>query len=56
MQYDHVILACHSDAALEILRAGDISEEEERILSQFDWSRNEAVLHSDEKVRSLFAP
>lgn len=50
VQYDHVILACHSDTALEILRAGRITEEEERILSQFDWNHNEAVLHSDEKL------
>jgi len=50
VQYDHVILACHSDTALEILRAGGITEEEECILSQFDWNRNEAVLHSDEKL------
>jgi predicted NAD/FAD-binding protein len=54
VQYDHVILACHSDTALEILRAGRITEEEERILSQFDWNHNEAVLHSDEKVRRFF--
>ena len=51
IEYDHVILACHSDTALEILRAGEITEEEERILSQFDWNHNEAVLHSDEKAR-----
>lgn len=50
VEYDHVILACHSDAALKILRAGGITEEEERVLSQFEWSHNEAVLHSDEKV------
>ncbi|KAF9472116.1 FAD/NAD(P)-binding domain-containing protein [Pholiota conissans] len=45
--YDHVILACHSDASLEILRAGNITEDEERILGQFDWNHNEAILHSD---------
>ncbi|KAF8799396.1 amine oxidase [Phlegmacium glaucopus] len=50
MEYDHVILACHSDTALEILRAGGMTDEEERILSQFDWNHNEAVLHSDEKL------
>uniref|UniRef100_A0A8H7XZA6 Amine oxidase domain-containing protein n=1 Tax=Psilocybe cubensis TaxID=181762 RepID=A0A8H7XZA6_PSICU len=48
--YDHVILACHSDAALDILRNGGITDEEERILSQFEWNRNEAVLHSDVKL------
>ncbi|KAI5123464.1 hypothetical protein M0805_008834 [Coniferiporia weirii] len=45
--FDHVILACHSDTALEILRAGDITSEEERILGKFRWNKNEAVLHSD---------
>ncbi|KAJ7028413.1 FAD/NAD(P)-binding domain-containing protein [Mycena alexandri] len=46
--YDHVIFACHSDTALSILQAGEgITEEEQRILSMFQWNRNEAVLHSD---------
>ncbi|PPQ94348.1 hypothetical protein CVT25_000404 [Psilocybe cyanescens] len=48
--YDHVILACHSDTVLEILRNGGITDEEERILSQFEWNRNEAILHSDVKL------
>ena len=48
--YDHVILACHSDAALELLRAGNVSPTEERLLKSFQWNRNEAVLHSDVKV------
>jgi predicted NAD/FAD-binding protein len=48
--YDHVILACHSDEALKILRAGGITEDEDRILSQIEWSRNEVVLHSDVRV------
>ncbi|KAF9562079.1 FAD/NAD(P)-binding domain-containing protein [Agrocybe pediades] len=49
--YDHVILACHSDTALDILRrGGDFSKEEERILGQFEWNKNEAVLHHDEKL------
>ena len=42
-EYDHVILACHSDEALKILRVGGITEEEDRILSQIEWSKNEAV-------------
>ena len=45
--YDHVILACHSDMALDILRGGNISDAEERILRSFKWTRNDAVLHSD---------
>ena len=48
--YDHVILACHSDTALEILRTGGITDEEERILGQFSWNRNEVILHCDENV------
>lgn len=48
--YDHVILACHSDTALEILRTGGITDEEDRILGQFSWNRNEVVLHCDENV------
>ncbi|KAJ7242012.1 FAD/NAD(P)-binding domain-containing protein, partial [Mycena rebaudengoi] len=49
--YDHVIFACHSDTALSILEAGDgITKDEKDILSMFQWSRNEAVLHSDVKL------
>ena len=50
--YDHVILACHSDAALGILRAGGhVTPQEEKVLGGFQWSQNEAVLHSDVRVR-----
>jgi predicted NAD/FAD-binding protein len=49
-EYDHVILACHSDTSLAILKAGGVSEDEERILGGFRWSNNQAVLHTDEKV------
>ncbi|KAG6877698.1 hypothetical protein C0993_005023 [Termitomyces sp. T159_Od127] len=59
--YDHVILACHSDEAIRILRNGEgiedgqgITSEEERILSAFQWNRNEVVLHSD--VRAQYGP
>ncbi|KAK7022355.1 amino-oxidase domain-containing protein [Favolaschia claudopus] len=46
--YDHVIFGCHSDTALSILQAGEgMTAEEEKILSMFQWNRNEAVLHSD---------
>ena len=48
--YDYVIMACHTDTALNILRAGNMTHEEERILSSFQWSRNEIVLHHDTKV------
>ncbi|RDB14864.1 hypothetical protein Hypma_016412 [Hypsizygus marmoreus] len=55
-EYDHVILACHSDDAVRILRAGagesgsGITPDEERILGAFRWSRNEVVLHSDVRL------
>ncbi|KAK7677754.1 hypothetical protein QCA50_019306 [Cerrena zonata] len=47
--FDHIILACHSDTALKLLRAGDsgTTVDEEQILGAFKWNRNEAVLHSD---------
>ncbi|GJE88773.1 hypothetical protein PsYK624_048590 [Phanerochaete sordida] len=49
--FDHVILACHADAALEILRwggpTGGLTEEEQKILGMFSFSRNEVMLHSD---------
>lgn len=50
--FDHIILACHSDTALELLRAGDsgTTVNEEQILGAFKWNRNEAVLHSDIEV------
>ncbi|KAF9046220.1 amine oxidase [Panaeolus papilionaceus] len=51
--FDHVILACHSDTALKLLRAGGITSEEERILNQFSWNKNEAILHADVKLMPL---
>ncbi|EJC98838.1 FAD/NAD-binding domain-containing protein [Fomitiporia mediterranea MF3/22] len=48
--FDHVIFTCHSDTALEILKAGNVTPEEEHILSMFRWNRNEAVLHSDTRL------
>ena len=53
LTYDHVILACHSDTALNILRKGNISSDEDRILSKFSWNTNEAILHSDIDVCSF---
>ncbi|ESK85916.1 amine oxidase [Moniliophthora roreri MCA 2997] len=50
-EYDHVILACHSDTALSILKAGSgLSSEEQAILGMFQWNKNHAVLHNDEKL------
>ena len=48
--FDHVIFACHSDTALQILQAGDITADEARILQKFTWNKNEAVLHADTEV------
>ncbi|KAF5377876.1 hypothetical protein D9615_006709 [Tricholomella constricta] len=55
--YDHIILACHSDEAIRILRNGEgieggsgITPREETILGLFTWNRNEVVLHSDVRL------
>jgi len=49
--YDHVVLACHSNTALSILKAGvGLTEDEQNILGRFQWNRNHAVLHSDIRV------
>lgn len=51
-EYDHVIMACHADASLAILRAGgEATREEESILGGFQWNKNVAIIHSDTKVR-----
>jgi predicted NAD/FAD-binding protein len=50
-EYDHVIMACHADASLAILRAGGgVTDEEESILGGFQWNKNVAVIHSDTKL------
>lgn len=49
--FDHVILACHSDTSLDILNnGGDITDDEERLLSGIKWNRNECILHCDPNV------
>ncbi|KAL0961180.1 hypothetical protein HGRIS_006152 [Hohenbuehelia grisea] len=49
--YDHVILACHSDTALSLLRSGGgLTSDEEEILGRVRWNKNVAVLHSDTKL------
>ncbi|KAJ9116963.1 hypothetical protein QFC22_004621 [Naganishia vaughanmartiniae] len=53
-EYDYVILATHSDTALEMLRnGGGASKEEEEILGKFEWNKNEAVVHWDEKMMPI---
>ncbi|KAF9220868.1 FAD/NAD(P)-binding domain-containing protein [Gyrodon lividus] len=48
LEFDFVIMACHSDTTLSLLKEGSgITEEEEEILARFTWNRNEAVLHND---------
>lgn len=54
IHYDRIIVAAHSDAALSILRAGGgATADEERILGEFEWNKNVAVLHCDKRVRCL---
>ena len=44
-RYDQLVLACHSDQALRMLR--EPSRAEEAILGAIPYQRNEAVLHTD---------
>ncbi|KIK69619.1 hypothetical protein GYMLUDRAFT_34001 [Collybiopsis luxurians FD-317 M1] len=49
--YDHVVLACHSDVALSILRAGGgVTKDEETILGMFEWNKNVVVVHNDVRL------
>jgi len=44
-RYDQVVLACHGDEALVLL--DEPSEDEQQVLSNFRFSRNRVVLHTD---------
>jgi predicted NAD/FAD-binding protein len=44
-EFDHVVLAVHSDQALRLLC--DASELERRVLASIRYQRNEVILHSD---------
>ena len=46
--FDHVVLATHADQALTLL--ADPSAGETRLLGSFRYSRNRAILHSDETL------
>ena len=46
--YDKVVLATHADDALSLIN--EPTEDEARILSNFQYRNNLAVIHSDEKV------
>ena len=48
-RYDHVVLACHADQALQILSSdqGDIDEAERQTLAAIPYHKNLAILHKD---------
>jgi predicted NAD/FAD-binding protein len=46
--YDHAILACHADQALQMLR--DADGEERAALASFSYQPNTALLHTDAQV------
>jgi len=50
--FDHVIMACHSDTALQLLE--NPTEQEKQLLGCFKWNRNEVVVHSDVNVSAPF--
>lgn len=47
-RFDKIVVATHADHALALLE--DPSEEENRVLGSFGYTRNDAVLHSDERL------
>lgn len=47
-RYDHVVLACHGDEALDLLK--DADNRERVALSAFKYQKNIAVLHRDMRV------
>ncbi|HPF13192.1 MAG: FAD-dependent oxidoreductase [Planctomycetes bacterium] len=47
-RFDRVVLACHSDQALAMLR--DATPREREILGAFAYQRNEATLHTDSSL------
>jgi predicted NAD/FAD-binding protein len=46
--YDHVILACHADQALQML--DDADQHERSVLGRFKYQPNTALLHTDARV------
>ncbi|MCY7315191.1 MAG: FAD-dependent oxidoreductase [Rubrivivax sp.] len=50
-RFDTVVLACHSDQSLALLRAGgDVTADEARVLGAIRYHPNRAVLHTDTAV------
>ena len=51
--YDRVVFACHADTAAEILKGNvDVDHEVHATLAAFKFSKNVAMLHSDQRVRT----
>ena len=48
LDYDHVVLASHADQSLKML--DNPSSDEKRILGEFKYVPNRAILHTDEKL------
>ncbi len=46
--FDEVILACHSDQSMQLLK--DISNDEQQVLGGIKYRENEVVLHTDQKM------
>jgi uncharacterized protein len=44
--FDHVIFACHADQALKLIEQP--STDEQAVLSNFNYQRNQIIVHSDE--------
>jgi uncharacterized protein len=47
--HDHAVLACHADQALALLGSG-ATQREQAVLGAFRYTRNLAVLHTDETL------
>jgi predicted NAD/FAD-binding protein len=48
LEFDEVVLACHSDQALAML--SDATEDEQQVLGKLAYQNNEVVLHCDESL------
>ncbi|MFT5720611.1 MAG: putative NAD/FAD-binding protein [Motiliproteus sp.] len=46
--FDHVVMACHADQTLKLLR--DADDQENALLSPFKFERNRVLLHSDSRL------